>query len=266
MYIAKNLKFIRKRENLTQSDFAKKIGINRSLVGAYEEGRAEPKLKTLMTIAKLFAYSLDSLVSTELEKVKNDDIYRVDVPGNSLRILPIAIDRGEDRELVSLVPIKAAAGYTAGYGDVDYIESLPRFMMPFPELPQDRTYRVFQIQGESMLPLLSGSYILCEYVQDWKSIRSDECYVLLTKDDGVVYKRVINRIDDGQELLLKSDNPKFEPFAIPVDQVLEIWKAVGYTSFQLPDGNYQPVGMQELTQLVMEMKRELDDIRPGRVN
>jgi hypothetical protein len=179
-------------------------------------------------------------------------------------VLPIAIDKSEDRELVSLVPIKAAAGYMAGYGDVDYIESLPRFMMPFPELPQDRTYRVFQIQGESMLPMPSGSYVLCEYLQDWNRIQSDECYVLLTKDDGVVYKRVINHLQDRKELILKSDNREFEPYSVEVDKILEVWRAVGYTSFQLPDGNYQPVGLQELTQLVMEMKRDLDGMR--RVN
>lgn len=261
MNIAQNLKHIRKAEGLTQSDLARKIGINRSLIGAYEEGRAEPKLKTLMTIAQQFGCSIDDLISGDLSKGKKK--FMVDAAGSSLRILPIAIDRSEDRELVSLVPVKAAAGYMTGYGDVDYIESLPRFMLPFPELPQDRSYRVFQIQGESMLPVPSGSYILCEYVQNWTTIRSDECYVLLTKDDGVVYKRVINHLEEKKELLLKSDNREFDPYTVEADKILEVWKAVGYTSFQLPDGNYQPVGMQELTQLVMEMKRDLDGMRPA---
>jgi hypothetical protein len=115
-----------------------------------------------------------------------------------------------------------------------------------------------------MLPMPSGSYVLCEYLQDWNRIQSDECYVLLTKDDGVVYKRVINHLQDRKELILKSDNREFEPYSVEVDKILEVWRAVGYTSFQLPDGNYQPVGLQELTQLVMEMKRDLDGMR--RVN
>lgn len=265
MNIAQNLKHIRKKHGLTQSDLARKIGINRSLVGAYEEGRAEPKLKTLLAIVQQFGSSLDELVSGDLSQNSGKKKkFLIDMPGNSLRVLPIAIDKAEDKELVSLVPVKAAAGYMAGYGDVDYIESLPRFMMPFPELPQDRTYRVFQIQGESMLPMPSGSYVLCEYVQDWNRIQSDECYVLLTKDDGVVYKRVINHLQDKMELTLKSDNREFQPYNVEASKILEVWKAVGYTSFQLPDGNYQPVGMQELTQLVMEMKRDLDDLR--RVN
>ena len=203
MNIAQNLKYIRKNQNLTQVDFAKKIGVNRSLIGAYEESRAEPKLKTLLAIAQQFGCSLDDLVSGDLSKGKGEKMYKVDMPGNSLRILPIAIDRTEDKELVSLVPVKAAAGYMAGYGDIDFIETLPHFMMPYPELPQDRTYRVFQIQGESMLPLLSGSYVLCEYIQNWKTIRSDECYVLLTQEDGVVYKRVINHLEEKKGVAFK---------------------------------------------------------------
>ena len=262
MNIAQNLKYIRKNQNLTQVDFAKKIGVNRSLIGAYEESRAEPKLKTLLAIAQQFGCSLDDLVSGDLSKGKGEKMYKVDMPGNSLRILPIAIDRDEDKELVSLVPVKAAAGYMAGYGDIDFIETLPHFMMPYPELPQDRTYRVFQIQGESMLPLLSGSYVLCEYIQNWKTIRSHECYVLLTQEDGVVYKRVINHLEEKKELLLKSDNPEFDPYTVAADKVMEVWKAVGYTSFQLPDGNFQPVGMRELTQLVMEMKRDVGGMSP----
>jgi transcriptional regulator with XRE-family HTH domain len=262
MNISKNLKSLRKQNSLTQADLAQKIGVNRSLIGAYEEGRAEPKLKTLMVIAKQFGYALDDLVAGDVSTIKsNKKKFLVDTAGSSLRILPIAIDRSEDRELASLVPVKAAAGYLQGYGDVDFIESLPHFTVPYPELPQDRTYRVFQIHGESMLPLASGSYVLCEYMQDWSRVRSDECYVLLTKDDGVVYKRVINRLAEENKLTLKSDNPDFQPYDVDADKVLEVWKAVGYTSFQLPDGAYQPQGMRELTQLVLEMKRDLDVIK-----
>ena len=84
-----------------------------------------------------------------------------------------------------------------------------------------------------MLPIKPGSYVITEYIQDWKSIRNDECYVLITKDEGVVYKRVINNLHIG-ELMLKSDNPQFAPYTVPVDRLVEVWRAVGYTSFELP--------------------------------
>ena len=131
--------------------------------------------------------------------------------------------------------------------------------MPFPELPQDRTYRVFKIRGESMLTIKPGSYVITEYIQDWKSIRNDECYVLITKDEGVVYKRVINNLHIG-ELLLKSDNPQFAPYTVPVDRLVEAWRAVGYTSFQLPDaGNNQD--MSQLMHMMADLKKEMNQLK-----
>jgi transcriptional regulator with XRE-family HTH domain len=44
-YAGKNLKYLRKLRGWTQEEFANKLKIKRSLVGAYEEERAEPRLK-----------------------------------------------------------------------------------------------------------------------------------------------------------------------------------------------------------------------------
>ena len=65
-----NLKFLRKKNGLTQAQLAEKLNIKRSLVGAYEEGRAEPRLSTLVNISRLFDISLDQLVTFDLSKNK----------------------------------------------------------------------------------------------------------------------------------------------------------------------------------------------------
>ena len=49
-----NIRFLRKKKGWTQDKFSKKIGIKRSLVGAYEEGRADPRLNNLLKIADIF--------------------------------------------------------------------------------------------------------------------------------------------------------------------------------------------------------------------
>ena len=43
-YAGKNLKYIRKQREWTQEEMANQLQIKRSLVGAYEEERAEPRL------------------------------------------------------------------------------------------------------------------------------------------------------------------------------------------------------------------------------
>lgn len=260
-YLASNLKYLRKKKNLTQAQLAEKVGLKRPIVGAYEEGRSEPKLTTIIHLAHFFQVNVDAMISADLsdpEALANTTI--PDTIGRSLRILPIAVDRDNDQELSSLVPVKASAGYLNGYGDVDFIEKLPRFDLPFPELANHRTYRVFQIKGDSMLPITSGSYIICSYVQDWSNVHNDECYILVTRSEGVVYKRVISELTKGY-FRLKSDNPEYSTYEVPVNDVVEVWKAVGFTSFQIPDNTPVLTDSQQLSSVLHQMQSDIREIK-----
>lgn len=257
-YLGQNIKYLRKEKGLTQEQLSNKIGVKRAMVGAYEEGRAEPRLQTMQNICHYFKIGLDDLVGRDI--AVDGHAEEVDSKGETLRILPIVVDKNEDKELGTLVPVKAAAGYLNGFGDVDYIESLPRFSMPFPEMPQDRTYRMFQIKGDSMLPVLPGAYIICEYVADWNDIRNEECYVLVTLDEGVVYKRVVNNLSEGH-LLLKSDNTAYDAYKVKDSSIIEVWKAIGYTSFELPGQDASSdVDMNKLLMMMSEMKKDLNKL------
>ena len=64
--IAKNFRKLRSFKGLNQTEFAELFGITRSTVGSYEEGRAEPKLETLMKIADYFKLSVDDIIREEL--------------------------------------------------------------------------------------------------------------------------------------------------------------------------------------------------------
>lgn len=61
-----NIRYIRKQLHLTQDQFAERLDIKRSLVGAYEEGRATPKLDLLQKIAGFFKISVDVLIGQDL--------------------------------------------------------------------------------------------------------------------------------------------------------------------------------------------------------
>ena len=258
-YLGNNLKWLRKSRELTQEELANKLGVKRSLIGAYEEGRVEPKLRTILNACLYFSVDLDALITTDLSREKPKD-KKQDIKGDKLRVLPVITEKDSHRELCTLVPVKASAGYLRGYGDIDYIESLPRFSLPFPELSGNRSYRMFQVSGESMLPVPSGAYIIGEFVQNWYDIRNDECYVLITRDEGIVFKRLINNLKDG-ELTLKSDNPEYEPYSIQAEQLVEVWKARGYVSFELPSGQQTSLNVADLTGAIMELKDEMRELK-----
>lgn len=258
LYLSKNIRALRKKAVLTQEQLAQRVGVKRSALAAYEEQRAEPRLQTLLALCQYFSVGIDDLINRDLSTAEQHTA-KIDVKGDWLRVLPVLVDK-EEKELATLVPIKAAAGYANGYGDVEFIETLPKFSLPFNELPQDRSYRVFQIKGESMLPVPSEAYIFCSYLQDWESLRNDHCYVLVTRNDGVVYKRVVKNLEDGM-LSLKSDNPDYEPYVLPIDEVAEIWTALGYATFNLPEQGAIRTGNEGILEAIDQLKAEVKALR-----
>lgn len=258
-FIASNLKFLRKLKSWTQNDLADELGIKRAVVGSYEEGRARPTYEVLVDLSKMFNYKIDDLITRDLrqtEKVPlfSEDQLNTDVAGKNLRVLAITVDK-KDNENIELVPVKAAAGYLNGYSDPTFIKELNRFRLPF--LPAG-TYRAFEIKGDSMLPVQPGSIIIGEYVDNWKSIKDGSTYVVLSKHDGIVYKRVFNQVEENGTLILRSDNTSYPAYPIKIDEVLEVWRAVINIS-HLNKGS--DLSYQNILQLMQELKKDVDDLK-----
>lgn len=233
--VSKNIKILRKSARLTQEQLAEKIGIKRSLLGAYEEGRADPRLNNLLAIARIFKVSVDQLISSDVsnpEEMRGFSNARAD-GATALKILSITVDNSNN-ENIELVPYKASAGYLNGYADPEYIGELPRFQLPF--LPSSGTYRAFEITGDSMLPLTSGTIVIGQYVERLDEIKNGETYILLSQKEGVVYKRLIYQ-KENNSLFLISDNKNYPPYSIDAAEVLEIWEAKTYISRSFPKGS-----------------------------
>lgn len=253
--ISENIRFLRKRKSLTQEQLAERIGIKRSLVGAYEEGRAEPGLSTLLMLAKVFDLSVDTLISEELwleENLKASQ--QKDIEGKKLRVLSITVDK-DDRENIHLVPQKASAGYLNGYADPEYVSELPQFYLP---IFNDGTYRAFEIKGDSMLPLVSGTIIIGRYVEDWRAIKDDKTYVLVTKTEGLVYKRVFNHIKNNQTLSLVSDNKVYESYDVKADEINEVWEAKAFISTDFPKTD---MSLEKLSSMVIKLQEEIKNMK-----
>ncbi|QIX60074.1 helix-turn-helix domain-containing protein [Hymenobacter lutimineralis] len=265
-----NLKFWRRELSLTQAQMAEKLGIKRSLVGAYEEGRAEPKLTTLVNMARLFGISLDQLVTTDFSKRKNakaaQQLQQAQAttlaetaasgrPNGNLRILALTVDK-EQNENIELVPQKAAAGYLNGYADPEYLEELPKFRLPM--LGNTGTYRAFEIAGDSMLPIASGTVIVGRYVDDWLSLKDGTPCIVVSSKEGIVFKRVFNRLKDGAMLSLHSDNPLYSPYEIDVEDVVEIWEAKAYISSTFPIAD---LSLTRLASIVLDLQQQVSTMK-----
>jgi transcriptional regulator with XRE-family HTH domain len=250
--ISSNIKFLRKKKGLTQQQFADEVGIKRSLVGAYEEERAEPKYDLLKNIASFFDITVDDFIN---ETIDDKWLAKPKPNQNGLRVLTISVDK-EDNENIEMVPLKASAGYMNGYADPEYVSQLPKLYLP---MFKQGTYRGFEIKGDSMLPLVSGTTIIGEYVENWGDIKPNDTYVIVSKNDGVVYKRIGNKFKDNKKLKLVSDNPVYDPYEINGEDVLEVWKAKAYISTHLPMPTPEPT-MESLTNMMAQMQRSISKL------
>jgi phage repressor protein C with HTH and peptisase S24 domain len=163
------------------------------------------------------------------------------------------------RDNIELVPQKAAAGYMNGYADADYIKELPKFNLPN---LSTGTYRAFEISGDSMLPILPGTIIVGEYVENLSDIKNGKTYILVTSREGVVYKRVFNYLSENGKLFLVSDNRHYTPFQIDAEDVLEAWSAKAYISVQFPDvESQQEMSIENLAGVVLDLQKEILDLK-----
>ena len=245
----KNLRYLRKLRGWTQDEFANKLNIKRSLVGAYEEERAEPKLEVMEQVCSIFKLSLEDFLFQDLSEANGGSYL------DRRRQMKMIAESAEIR----FVPVKAAAGYMTGYADPEFVDELNTFTLPMLAPGQ---YRAFEIMGDSMLPTPSGSVIVGEKVEGLDDLKNSNTYVVLSRNEGVAYKRVMRNNRLKNKITLISDNPQYEPYNVSSEDVLEIWKAV----FILQKANAAPrwdvnqlAGMvNNLQEQVITLKKKLN--------
>jgi transcriptional regulator with XRE-family HTH domain len=240
----KNLKYLRKLRGWTQEEFATRVQIKRSLLGAYEEERAEPRLEVLEIVGDIFKLSLDELLLTELGDNKGNYLAK-------RRAQKLAAGTNE----ISFVPVKAAAGYLAGYSDPEYIDELNTFTLP---MLSPGTYRAFEIVGDSMLPTPSGSIIIGEITGSIEDVKSNQTYIIISRNEGIVYKRVMKNAKTKGKLMLVSDNTAYQPYSVNANDILEIWKA----NMVISKANVQPRwDVNQLANVVSNLQEQVTTLK-----
>jgi SOS-response transcriptional repressor LexA len=167
-------------------------------------------------------------------------------------LFPIIVDKA-NQDAVEVVTMKASAGYLTGYSDPEYIEKLPLMSLPFKTVG---THRAFPITGDSMPPLKNGCYVVGKYIESINDIENGSTYIIVTKEEGVVYKRLFKK---GKSIELHSDNKNYQPYIIKHSDVVELWKFV--CTLNNADTQAEDVNLHDMMQLLQTMQATIEELK-----
>ncbi len=262
MFFNSNIKFLRKRKNRTQDLIASELKMSRSKLNSYENGVViNPAMDALLDFSDYFKISIDTLVKIDLSKISESKLrdmelgYDQYVRGTKLRILATTID-SSNKENIEMVSHKTRAGYRSGYADPDYIKKLPTFQLPI--LLNDRKYRMFQLTGDSMNPIPDKSWVIGEYLENWFDIKDGQAYIILTIDDGIVFKLVNNNLRKKKSIELVSLNNEYQPYEVHANEVKEVWKFCNFISNEIPDYSVQK---KTIVSAIEKMEKEMSGLK-----
>lgn len=259
MNIGSNIKILRKRKGKSQDEMAQELAINRSTYSGYENNVAQPNLENILKISHYFSVTIEDLISKDFSVFKELDWRLLSQrsearsKGNGLRVLATVVNFNND-EVVEVIPEKASAGYSSGFSDPEFFIDFPTLSLPF--LSSNKKYRAFPIQGDSMPPVSQGAIVVGEFIHDWTSLKDNSMCVIVTKSEGIVFKKA-KKIASADGLMLISTNLKYAPYQVSFSDVLEIWKFVCYVNREVPEFQPDDSGVVKALQQVQTDIREL---------
>ena len=249
-----NLRYLRVKSNMTQQNIADALLIPRERYAKYE-GTTDPPLDCLQKISRYYHVSIDLLLSFDIRRVPYEDLIHLE---DNRILLPITVDQdGENK--IELVPAKAQAGYLAGYSDPEFIEALQHISLPF---LRNGKYRAFPVTGDSMPPHKEGSFVVGEYIERLSDVVDGKTYILVTKTNGIVYKR-LNK-NGKNSLVANSDNTIYESYEVKASEVVEIWRyacSIATQEFEQDD-----LGVLSVKDVLQGIRQDFSALRTEFIN
>lgn len=140
---------------------------------------------------------------------------------------------------VPVVPYGARAGVTGDYEQIFASEEYESVMIPKDKVRGGK-YLVFTVTGDSMEPeLRARDRILAKHVEHtyWQEmplhIHSYRVWVLITRDEGILTKQIVDHNVEERTVRLHSFNPIYPDFTISLEGVLDIFHATEIISRQI---------------------------------
>ena len=235
--LAKNIKYLRTTARSSQAQFGKAFGVSRDNIASYERG-TEPKIEFLTRIVNFYHISFENLIHDDLEEIceYDDNTEKLDLkirPNSRPNIRPnLANEEVKEKKVlygkegdIPLVEISAVAGF--GNPDFAISKQDVKDYYVIPKFKHRKIDFMIEVSGSSMYPKYnSGDVVACTIIKESNFIQWNKVHVIATKEQGILIKR-LKKGNDDKFLLAISDNPDYDPFEVPVNEIEGIALVVG---------------------------------------
>lgn len=197
MSISYNLKNLRETFSYSQKRVASELGITQGAYSLIENGQNSITTEHLLTLSKLYSVPTDRI----LKGSKN------------------AIIMSTNNGFVPLVKVEAHAGFISNRDNEEWLETLEMYKIPGYEPATGQ--KLFEVEGDSMLPtLMHGDILITQHVEDLSEILDGSVVVIVT-DKSVLTKRIKKDLNNNA-LILISDNNKYDSISYSVNNIVEV--------------------------------------------
>jgi len=248
-YIGNNIKKIRTVKKLSQADFSEIFKLSRASVGAYEEGRSEPKVETLIQIASYFGISIDILLTKELTI---NEIFSFDILNEKLTLAHEQLKSGKKishEKAFRLVTLEMQLEYIVNAKHKDFETRLPKIELP---LSFGGTVRAFEMNGSEMEYHQQGLHhkdiLICRKISTEK-IKHGMILTVVTSEK--VFTKRVSEVD--KTLTLSADDPNYEDMQLSPKDVTEFWEVKGVISTYLNPPTF-------LAERIMVLEKKVNDL------
>lgn len=249
-FFGKNIKKIRSIKGLSQQAFAELFELKRGTLGAYEEGRSEPKIDTIIKIANHFSIAIDDLLTNELTvnqllKFKGDlTTYAEDIKREKFAVIPCITENNSN-------------DYIALYNKESFIKELPVLQLPLNPTKEFRGYTVSNLEMSShdkgFYPkdVIVGEKVPSTVIKKL----NNGTLVFVVVDDKLIFRRLY--VTKGNAVL-RADHKNIEDSTYPLSDIKELWR-VRYVFFRrIPEfGDLVEDKLMMIEQELLKMKNRL---------
>lgn len=222
-FFGKNIKKIRGVKGLSQQAFADLFDLKRGTLGAYEEGRSEPKIETIIKIANHFSIAIDDILTAELTV---NQLLRFN---DELTLTPEELERTQFATVPSIT-VDQLDDYLEYYDNESFIADLPVMTLP---INASKDFRAYTVNNLEMTTHDKGLYpkdvVIGERVPQDVIEKLNNGTVIFAVTATQLILRRLYITSDG--IVLRADHKSVDDITLDLKDIHELWR-VRYVFFR----------------------------------